>query len=47
MIVSLREKIHWPSRSPDLNPCDFSMWEIQCQSLLVFESIKGGHSRRN
>ena len=26
-LISLRGDIGWPARSPDLNPCDFFLWE--------------------
>ena len=25
-LISLRDDIGWPARSPDLNPCDFFLW---------------------
>jgi hypothetical protein len=25
-LISLRKDVEWPARSPDLSPCDFSLW---------------------
>jgi len=25
-LISLREDVAWPTRSPDLSPCDFFLW---------------------